>query len=192
MRKFSFSIIHIMFLAAMMIFHNTTFAQTNYTLATGSTLKVTGTSTLHDWEMVSSTASGKAKFTLESGKVTGAKDLVVTMPAESIKSGKNGMDKNAYSALNTKTHKEVKFVLKELVSVATGFQAVGDFTIAGVTQTAKFPVTYAVSGEKITFKGKYDCKLSDFKIDPPTALMGTVKTGNEVSIHFDIAFQPTK
>ncbi|MCH7403220.1 YceI family protein [Belliella kenyensis] len=192
MKKFSFSIIHIMFLAAMMIFHNSTFAQTNYTIASGSTLKVSGTSTLHDWEMVSNTATGKAKFSLENGKVMNAKDLIVTMPAESIKSGKNGMDKNAYSALNTKTHKEVKFVLKELVTLSSGFQAVGDFTIAGVTQSAKFPVNYTVSGEKINFKGKYDCKLTDYKIDPPTALMGTVKTGNEVSIHFDISFQPTK
>jgi hypothetical protein len=28
--------------------------------------------------------------------------------------------------------------------------------------------------------------MTDYKMDPPTALMGTVKTGNEVVIHYAI------
>ncbi|WP_089239866.1 YceI family protein [Belliella buryatensis] len=192
MNKFSLQIIKTTLIAVFFLFNYATFAQSDFTLASGADLKVTGTSTLHDWDMKSSTATGKAQITLESGKVVNAKNVTITMPAESIKSGKSGMDKNAYAALKTKDHKDVKFSLKELVVKGAGFEAIGDFTIAGVTKSAKFPVTANLTGEKVTFKGQHDFKLTDYNIDPPTALMGTVKTGNEVSIHFNVTFQPTK
>ncbi len=192
MKKLSFSIIKITLIAAFVFFNHALIAQSDYILGSGAELKVTGTSTLHDWDMKSGSATGKAQITLESGKVANAKNVTISMPAESIKSGKSGMDKNAYAALKTKTHKDVKFTLKELVTKGAGYEAVGDFTIAGVTKSAKFPVTASISGDKVNFKGQHDFKLTDYNIDPPTALMGTVKTGNEVSIHFNITFQPTK
>ncbi|MFN3800198.1 YceI family protein [Belliella pelovolcani] len=192
MNKFSLQIIKTTLLAVIVFFNYSVFAQSDFSLVSGADLKVTGTSTLHDWDMKSSTATGKAQITLENGKVVNVKNVTITMPAESIKSGKSGMDKNAYTALKTKNHKDVKFTLKELIAKGNGFEATGDFTIAGVTKSAKFPVTASVAGDKVTFKGQHDFKLTDYNIDPPTALMGTVKTGNEVSIHFNVTFQPTK
>lgn len=168
------------------------FAQVNYTIAPVAELKISGTSSLHDWDMVSSTATGKAEFVIESGKLMDVKTATIEMPAESIKSGKNAMDKNAYAALKTKDNKQVKFTLKEFTQKGSGYEASGNFTIAGVTKTVSFPVSLSKSGEKINFKGTHPFKLTDFNIDPPTALFGTVKTGNEVSIHFNVTFQPTK
>lgn len=168
------------------------FAQVNYSLAPGAELKLSGTSSLHDWDMVSSTATGKAEFVLESGKLTDVKSATIEMPAESIKSGKSAMDKNAYTAMKTKDHKQVKFALKNFTQKGNGYDAVGDLTIAGVTKTVSLPVTFSKTGDKINFKGSHPFKLTDFNIDPPTALFGTVKTGNEVSIHFNVTFQPTK
>src|SRR5690606_25975792 len=75
------------------------FAQTRYNMAAGSELKVTGTSTLHDWEMVSKDATGQAAVTLENGQFKSISSLSVTLKAESLKSGKSQMDKNAYKAL---------------------------------------------------------------------------------------------
>ncbi|AFL85209.1 hypothetical protein Belba_2664 [Belliella baltica DSM 15883] len=192
MKMNSFSILKTTLIAALILFNVSAIAQVNYTLSANPDLKVSGTSTLHDWDMKSSTATGKAELTLANGKVGTIKNVTITMPAESIKSGKSGMDKNAYAALKTKNHKDVKFNLKEFVAKGTSFEAVGEFTIAGVTKAAKFPVSATVAGEKVTFKGKHDFKLTDYNVDPPTALMGTVKTGNEVSIHFNVTFQPTK
>jgi polyisoprenoid-binding protein YceI len=161
-------------------------------LASGAELKISGTSSLHDWDMVSSTATGKGEFVLENGKIKEVKTTTLEMPAESIKSGKSAMDKNAYAALKTKEHKQVKFSLKEFVQKGDAFEASGNFTIAGVTKTVSFPVSFSKTGDKINFKGSYPFKLTDFNIDPPTALFGTVKTGNEVRIHFNVTFQPNK
>ena len=32
-------------------------------------------------------------------------------------------------------------------------------------------------------------KMSDFEIKAPTALMGTLKTGNDVTVSFDVSFE---
>ncbi|WP_194775664.1 YceI family protein [Pararhodonellum marinum] len=165
-------------------------AQQSFELSGEPKLKISGTSTLHDWDMVSNQAKGKGKFTLEDNKIHQVRDLSIEMPAESIKSGKNGMDKNAYAALKTKNHKTVTFKLTDWKSNGGQYQATGDFTIAGKTRSVTFPVDTEFSGENILIKGSHDCKLTDFDIDPPTALLGTVKTGNDVTIHFEVLFKP--
>jgi len=170
----------------------TSFAQTKYTLAASPVLKVTGGSTLHDWEMVSSSAQGEGMFVMEAGQLKGIPSLKVEMPAETLKSGTKGLDSNAYKALKTSQHKQVKFVLKELTGSGTNYQAKGDFTIAGVTKSASFPVKLTPAGDKLTFEGSYATKLTNFSVDPPTALMGTVKTKDDITIHFKTTFQPTK
>ena len=38
-------------------------------------------------------------------------------------------------------------------------------------------------------KGEVPLKMSDFGIDPPTAMMGTLKTGNEVVIKYNLEFE---
>ncbi|PKP14722.1 MAG: hypothetical protein CVU07_13420, partial [Bacteroidetes bacterium HGW-Bacteroidetes-23] len=88
------------------------FAQKTLTLDAKPQLKISGTSSLHDWDMVSESATGKLVATAEGNKLMTINSLVVEMPAESIKSGKGGMDKNAYKALKTNQFKTVKFDLK--------------------------------------------------------------------------------
>jgi polyisoprenoid-binding protein YceI len=165
-------------------------AQTKYVLAPSSELKVTGGSTLHDWDMTSSTAKGEGNFILEGNQLKGIQNLSVSMEAETLKSGTKGLDNNAYKALDTKKNKDVKFTLKEFSGSGSTYQAKGDFTIAGVTKPASFPVKVSQSGNKFTFEGSFDTKLTNFSVEPPTALMGTVKTKDEIKISFKTTFQP--
>jgi len=167
--------------------------QATYQLAPQPELKITGTSTLHDWEMISKEATGEAVLQVQEGKLQGVQKLTVLMPAESIKSGKGAMDKNAYAALDTKKHKDIRFVLSSMTAAGPNrWKVKGDFTIAGVTQPVTFDVKSSQSGADYSIQGKYAFQLTDFKINPPTALMGTVKTGNEVAIHFNITLKPSK
>ena len=170
-------------------FYSTAEAQTKYVLGPSPELKVEGGSSLHDWDMTSNTAKGEGEFLMEGNQFKGIKNLQVTMEAESLKSGTRGLDSNAYKALDTKKNKEVKFTLKELTGNGSNYQAKGDFTIAGVTKPASFPVKVSQSGKNITFEGNYDTKLTTFSIDPPTALLGTVKTRDEITIKFKTTFQ---
>jgi hypothetical protein len=38
-------------------------------------------------------------------------------------------------------------------------------------------------------KGTKQINMTDFNIKPPTAMMGTLKTANEVTVSFDLNFQ---
>lgn len=168
-------------------------AQTKYDVGKNVELKLTGTSSLHDWEMVSKEAIGEGILILQNGNLEKVESLSVQMPAESIKSGKGAMDRNAYSAIDTKKHKQVQFVLRSFTKSGTNtWKANGDFTIAGVRKSAAFDVKSSQAGSNFKFEGKHAFNLTDYSIDPPTALLGTVKTGDEVTIHFNITLQPAQ
>ena len=166
------------------------FAQKTLTLDAKPQLKISGTSSLHDWDMVSETATGKLVGTTEGNKLTAITSLVVEMPAESIKSGKGGMDKNAYKALKTNQYKTVKFDLKAAAKNTDGtWNFTGTFSISGVTKSVTLKIKETIIGGQSVFEGSYSFKLTDYKITPPTALMGTVKTGDDVKISFTLKFK---
>ena len=63
--------------------------------------------------------------------------------------------------------------------------AKGSLNIAGVTRPVDMMVKVLIRGNrKLIFEGSQTIKMSDFDIAPPTALFGTLKTGNEVAINF--------
>jgi len=169
----------------------TGFSQTNYTLVGSPLFKVEGGSSLHDWEMISEKGLGQGVFILENGQFKTVKSLSVSFVAETLKSGTKGLDSNAYKALKTDQNREIKFVLTELTEKGTGMTAKGDLTIAGVTKPISFPVKMTSNGNKLTFEGSLETRLTNFSITPPTALLGTVKTDDEIKLSFKSTFQPS-
>lgn len=166
------------------------YAQDTYTIESKPVLTISGTSTLHDWDMTSNTATGKLTATDKAGKLEKITALTVEMPAESLKSGKKGLDKNAYKALKTTEHKTVKFELKQANKTSNGtWNLKGNFTIAGVTKEVTIVVKEISTGGKYTLSGDYNFKLTEYKVVPPTVMMGTVKTGDAVKISFAISFK---
>lgn len=164
-------------------------AQKTLQLAPNPDLKISGTSSLHDWDMTSKTATGKAVVVIQGQEVSVIQSLTVEMQAESLKSGKSGMDKNAYKALKTATHKTVKFDLKSAQKQGNQWTLTGTFQIAGSAKQVTLKATESFNGNEFQLQGSYDFKLTDFGITPPTALMGTVKTGDAVSVSFKTIFK---
>lgn len=152
--------------------------------------KISGTSSLHDWDMTSQTATCFATVVFNGKDIVEIKALTVDMDAETLKSGRNGMDKNAYKALKTNVHKKIKF---ELVSAAENtdgtWNLTGNFTVAGVTQKITVKTKQTTTGNTVGFEGSYAFKLTDYKIPPPTAVMGTIKTGDAVTVSFKLKFK---
>lgn len=181
------------FLLAATLLLGTTrgYSQTNFTLTGPPLFKVEGGSSLHDWEMISEKGAGQGVFVLENGQFKTAKSLSVSFVAETLKSGTKGLDSNAYKALKTDKNKEIRFALKELSGQGANLMAKGDLTIAGVTKPVSFPVKMSSAGNKLTFEGNMQTRLTNFSITPPTALLGTVKTDDEIKLSFKSTFQPT-
>ncbi|MEQ5791497.1 YceI family protein [Muricauda sp. NFXS6] len=157
---------------------------------------VTGTSTLHDWEEVAEQKSGSITVdnTGELPKITSLKFVV---EAESLKSGKGAMDKNTYKALETKDHKQIVFEFKSMKSIspitATSNKykvvATGNLTIAGSTNSIELPFNLNINGGKVLLEGKKALKMTDYNIDPPKALLGTITTGDEIEVHYNTVWK---
>lgn len=165
-------------------------AQTFTLNNSSSKLTVEGTSSLHDWEEVAEKQKGSIVIN-NSGSEPSISSLAIEIEAESLKSGKSAMDKNTYTALKTKSHKTISFKLtkvKSISKVSDGkfkVSSTGDLSIAGVTNSTDLDFTMEISGNMVKLNGAKSFKMSTFKIDPPTAVFGTVKTGDEVTIKFN-------
>ena len=63
-------------------------------------------------------------------------------------------------------------------------KAEGNLTISGVKKSVLLEFSLSIVGSKITLIGEKKIKMADFKIDPPTALLGTITTGDDITIKF--------
>lgn len=171
------------------------FAQTSYSVRQAN-MSIAGTSSLHDWESQATTVTARGRInygsTLES-----IPELVVTVRVRDIKSTKGSiMDNKTYDALKADSHPTITYRLTRVKSIqptTKGFtvNAEGQLTIAGVTKTIEMAVEgYRQSDGAIVFQGSKPLKMSNFGISPPTAMMGTLKTGDDITIRFKVTMAP--
>ncbi|KAF2341728.1 YceI family protein [Flavobacterium tistrianum] len=164
-------------------------AQKSYALDSKSTFSVAGTSTLHDWEMKSASGTGTASLNIANGKLTDIEALTVTLLAESVKSEKKSMDKVAYETLKTDKNKQIKYVLKSAEKVnETTWELTGTYTIAGVSKVYKTSVKTTVTKDGLNLQGTNKITFTDFGMKSPTAMLGTIKTGQDLTIKFNLNF----
>jgi polyisoprenoid-binding protein YceI len=181
-------------LIALIILNINLIQAQQYNLVNGeSKLTVLGTSSLHDWHVSAESQSGKIIFkNLEAGEIEKCNIEII---AASLKSGKSSMDKNTYKALNTDSFKTITYQLvevKETTSRGNGkftVQTQGDLTIAGVKKRVSLDFSTTISDNKITLVGENKFKMTDFNIDPPKALFGTITTGDDINIKFSTTFK---
>jgi polyisoprenoid-binding protein YceI len=164
-------------------------AQKNYTLDVKTNFSVLGTSTMHDWEMQSASKTGTANLTVADSKLTDINSIDITLPAESIKSEKKSMDKVAYETLKTDKFKNIKYVLKsaEKVNEST-WNLTGTYTIAGVSKVLKTQVKTTVTNGVVNLQGSNKITFTEFGMKSPTAMFGAIKTGENLTIKFNLNF----
>ncbi|WP_409417393.1 YceI family protein [Flavobacterium sp. PS2] len=164
-------------------------AQKNYTLDAKTSYSVSGTSTMHDWEMKSDSKTGTANFTIADSKLVSINSIDISLPAESIKSEKTSMDKVAYKTLKTDKFKNIKYVLKSAEKInETTWELTGTYTIAGVSKVIKTQVKTTVTKDVVSLQGSNKITFTEFGMKSPTALLGTIKTGENLTIKFNLNF----
>lgn len=153
-----------------------------------SNIYIDGTSSLHDWTETVETIHGTLKADVEGAKLEKLRSLQITIPVKSIKSGKSGMDKNTYAALKEDKFPEIKYVLKTFKIEEETVKLTGDMTIAGVTKSVSSVAKANVQSGKVEFTGEFPIKMTTFGVEPPTAVMGTIKTGDDLTIKYHLYF----
>lgn len=173
--------------ALFLVFNNITFGQPVKVKANSMTVQ--GSSSLHDWESQITKAEWKGLFQIENLALVDVKNVEVKIPVESIKSTKGKiMDSKTYDAFDAKKHPFIIFSLTsaKINQTAGTIDAKGTLTMAGATRPIELQAKYKVlpSGELQVTVSKA-LKMTDFKMEPPTAMMGTIKVGDEVTVNFD-------
>jgi polyisoprenoid-binding protein YceI len=158
-------------------------------------ISVKGTSTLHDWEMKLNDLQSTCAINPMADGGYEIAETRLSFKAENLKSGNSGLDDKAYEALKTEKHPTITFAQTEKITIQPGQQKFktkvrGTLTVGG---SAK-PVELEVDGEQLqdgSFRvtGKKLVKMTDFGIEPPRAMFGTIRSGDAVTIEFDVTFR---
>ena len=183
---------------------------TRFDAKPGSSMRVEGTSSVHDWQLVGKIIGGYIEVspnfptepgqTVQPGKVEAKAEAFI--PVRSLasveKDGKpysTKMDDIVYDKLKEPTNKRILYRLTEMVlkeapkskDAPYVFDSQGELVVAGVTNKISMPVNVTPLGEKkLKITGTAKVKMTDFKIDPPSPALalGLIKTGDNVTLHF--------
>lgn len=154
-------------------------------------INVHGTSNVHDWDMKATKVTGE--LGLNSSKQISA--LSIKIEVKSLKSGNGIMDGKTYDAFDYKKNPYVVFQLTDASQVKltdndTEITLTGNLSFAGATRKISIKATGKItkSGD-FQLKGSVPLKMTDFKMSPPTAMLGTMKTGDGVTVKFDVTFK---
>lgn len=171
------------------------FGQANYKIANFS-LVVKGTSNLHDWESPAKEVRANGSMTFDLSGLKSIQSLYVEIPVKTIKSPKGSiMDNKTYDALKADDYPNITYKLEKISGMNKrgaiyDINTVGNLTIAGATNKIDMYVQGKVNGDgTTTFSGSKKMKMTDYKIKPPTALMGTLTTGDDIEVVFQITLK---
>ncbi len=169
------------------------FCQTKYETVRNMSFAINGTSTLHDWEMKGTGGKCSAVLVFEGqSKLTGLSDISFTFPAKQLKSGKDAMDGNAYKALKADKNPNItgSFVNARLTtSDNTNYKitATIKLQIAGFSKDIQITADGKLNRDgSFSVKGEKKIDMKEFKVDPPSFMFGSVKTGKDVTIKYDL------
>lgn len=159
-----------------------------------STMIVTGTSSLHDWEMTVEDFNCDVTFVVGNPSIK-LLDLSFSAQAKSIKSHNSIMDNKTYKAVNANKYPTIQFKSSDIefelpLDNSLGFTVPGELTLAGKTKKINLPFKAKINSDNmVEVTGSKTLKMTDFGIDPPVAILGTLKTGNNVTVHFSLIME---
>jgi polyisoprenoid-binding protein YceI len=153
---------------------------------------VKGTSSMHDWESNVEKLECKTSYKIKNNELITIEDATLKVTVRSIKSAKGKiMDNKTYDAFDSEKHPFIIFTLRseKIDPENLTVNLTGTLEMAGITQPIDLIASYRVlTNGDFQLIGNENVKMSDYKMTPPKAMMGTIKVGDEVNITFDITF----
>jgi polyisoprenoid-binding protein YceI len=158
-------------------------------------VNVTGTSNLHDWETNVTNIDGDLSVIMSSNDIIeNINSLNINFYAKSFNSGKSGMDSKTTEALKAEKYPVINFKLKsitekKLINKIQQFTALGILTIAGSAKSITVDAFSAIgANNEIYFQGTKTIDMTQYNVKPPTALLGTLTTGKDVTVTYKLFF----
>lgn len=164
-----------------------------------SRLWMDGGSTLHDWTCKSTQLIGSFTATMAPGQAPQVTQATITVPVDQVdcKDGNETMNKLMRKALGSDRNPNVRYELTGATvrpgGTADVFELLtkGTLTISGKSRAVEMTVQgHALAGGKVRFTGSHPLKMSDYGVKRPSALLGTIKAKDEVTVRFDVVVGP--
>jgi polyisoprenoid-binding protein YceI len=172
-------------------------AQTPLTIDSAR-ITISGTSNIHPYTASTSTvrvtraqvagAIDGPDFWANAVKPGGVEVFEVTIPAETLTSPREGLDKNMHKALQVKEHADITFRLLRLEpgsGTPGALRAIGVLKIVGVEREVALDITTERKGSTLSVQGQVRFLMTDFGIKPPVAMLGMLKTDPKVTVTFE-------
>lgn len=172
---------------------------TTLTLQNSSELRIDGDSNVRSWGADANVMNGTLiltgveELTLESLTPESIQQVQLNVVVEELDSGTGGLNKNMYKYLKGEDYPNISFELSEITSVdiqddRAMITATGVINAAGKDHEITMNIEATSNGNAITFIGEQDLLMTNFDIDPPTAVFGTVRSHDEIKIKFNTTF----
>jgi polyisoprenoid-binding protein YceI len=176
----------------------------SYTIEpTPNEMYVEGGSTLHDWSCpikgLSGSLEANAAQAADAPPISEVSKSRVQVPVDSIQCDKDTMNEKLREALQMNAYPKVYFSLDDAQvsplpdSGASWFSvdATGELILAGERRQIELPVQgQHLDNGNIRLTGSHTIRLSDYDIERPSAMLGTIKTSKDVTVHFDVTATP--
>jgi len=146
---------------------------------------IAGFGRLDETERPSDTVEGHGSVTID-----------VKIPVYELDCGKKAMNRDMYEALKAGSYPQIHYQLKEAEFIENVFEdgaewmrimSRGIIKVAGVEKEVNIPVLGKVlDNNRFHVKGEKELMMTEFDIQPPTALLGLIKAKNNITIKFDV------
>jgi polyisoprenoid-binding protein YceI len=163
---------------------------------TGSdnTVVVTGTSTLHDWEMELLEFKTTAEINKNDDGSFEVTNAVFSANANNLTSDNSLMDKKTHEALRAKKAPEISFRQSTPITLdiegEKSFRIKGNLKFAGHANSVSIPINVTSQDDgSLLVKGTATLLMTDYNMEPPTAMFGTVKAGDEIKVTINLKLQ---
>ena len=171
-------------------FLSSSVAQTTYSLKSYKVV-VKGSSNVHDWTAEVKKMGITSSFNVTDGALVGINTTNVDIDVATLKASEGSiMDGKMRDALNAEKFPKITFSMSNATfptSSATEFTSTvtGNLTISGTTVKVSLPVKVrTLANGEIEISGAQKFKMTSFKITPPTAMFGAMKTADDITINY--------
>lgn len=167
-------------------------AQTGFYMKS-AVASVQGTSSLHDWTSQVTQVECTGSFQSKNTTLQFMKNVQVKIVVQGIKSTEGRiMDRKTYDAFDSDKNPFITYTfanarIKMNKSDSAIINTSGTLSMAGASK----PVELVAKGKMLAngdlqFSFSKKLKMTDFNMKPPTAVLGTIKVGDEITLIFNM------
>ncbi len=166
-------------------------AQTPMSLASAS-VTLEGTSNVHDFtattkdvKLTKLSIAGSAPAAAALANPTVVDGFEIAIKAATLKSSKDGLDKNMHKALKAAEFPDIVFRLVKFEGQGPAIKAFGVLKVAGVEKDVVLDLKVVAAAATLTVTGQVPLLMTDYGITPPKMMLGALKTSPKIRVKFE-------